>query len=469
MSPAKTRTEKDSIGLREIPDTVYYGIQTDRAVENFPVSGLRAHPRLIDAYLYIKKAAALANLKAGELPKPSADALVKACDEILAGALRDQFPVDAFQMGAGTAFNMNLNEVLANRANEILGGEKGKYQPINPNDHANMGQSTNDTFPAAVRIALLLILKEYLHSPLEALENAFFEKGKEFDGILKSARTHLQDAVPIRLGQEFAAYGEAIKKSRLSLLQAERSLCELGIGGSAAGTGLNVAPGYREDVIKELGRMTGLALSSASNLREAMQSQRPLAEVSSALRNLALEITRIVNDLRLLSSGPTTGFAEINLPAMAPGSSIMPGKVNPSILEMVNMVAFQVIGCDAVVALAVQAGQLELNVMMPVMAFNLNFAATIFGNALKILREKCVVGITANKEQCQHYAESSMGLATALNAFIGYAKAAEVAKEALQSKKTIIQIIREKKILSEEQIKKVMDPVKMTEPGIPGK
>lgn len=466
---AKTRTEKDSIGLREIPESVYYGIQTDRAIENFPISGLRAHPRFIDAYLYIKKAAASANFKAGELPKASADALVKACDEILAGSLREQFPVDVFQMGAGTAFNMNVNEVIANRANELLGSERGKYLPVNPNDHANMGQSTNDTFPTAVRIGLLLILKETMHGPLEALERSLFEKGKEFNGILKSARTHLQDAVPIRLGQEFTAYGEAIKKCRQSLLYAEKSLLELGIGGSAAGTGLNVAHGYREEIIHELSRMTGFQFMPSQDMREAMQSQRPLAEVSSALRNLALEIIRIVNDLRLMSSGPTTGFAEINLPAMAPGSSIMPGKVNPSILEMVNMVAFQIIGCDTVVAMAVQAGQLELNVMMPVMAFNLNFGVTIFGNALKVLREKCVDGITANKEQCRHFSESSMGLATALNAFIGYTKAAEVAKEALQSRKTIIQVIREKKILSEEQIRKVMDPVKMTEPGIPGK
>ncbi len=468
-SMTKTRTEKDSIGSREIPENVYYGIQTDRAVENFPISGLKTHPRFIDAYVYIKKAAAIANLKAGELPKASADAIVKACDEILAGGFRDQFPVDVFQMGAGTAFHMNVNEVIANRANEILGGKKGAYHPINPNDHVNMGQSTNDTFPTAVRIALRLILREALYGPLEALEKEFFNKGREFDGILKSARTHLQDAVPIRLGQEFAAYGEAVKKSRLSIVAAEKSLAELGIGGSAAGTGLNTAQGTREEIIKELEKFTKLSFIPASDMREAMQSQRPLAEVSASLRNLALEITRIVNDLRLLSSGPTTGLAEINLPAMAPGSSIMPGKVNPSILEMVNMVAFQVIGSDTVVAFAVQAGQLELNVMMPVMAFNLNFAATIFGNALKVLREKCVAGITVNKEQCQHYAESSMGLATALNASIGYAKAAEVAKEALQSKKTIIQVIREKKILSEAEIKKIMDPVKMTEPGIPGK
>ncbi len=463
------RSEKDSIGVRQIPDQVYYGIQTDRAVENFPISGLRAHPRLIDAYLYIKKAAAIANFKAGDLPKNLSDALVKACDEILAGAYRDQFPVDVFQMGAGTAFNMNVNEVLANRANEILGSAKGSYTPINPNDHANMGQSTNDTFPTAVRIGLYIILKEFLHGPLEDLEKEFLAKGKAFDSILKSARTHLQDAVPIRLGQEFKAYGLALQKSRLALLQAEKSLLELGLGGSAAGTGLNTAHGYRDLVIDELKKITKLDLKASEDMREAMQSQRPIAEVSSALRNLCLEITRIVNDLRLLSSGPTTGFAEIELPAMAPGSSIMPGKVNPSILEMMNMTAFHVIGADTAVAFCVQAGQLELNVMMPLMAFEMNFAVTVLGNSLKILREKCVVGITANEERCKHYAESSMGLATALNAYIGYAKAAEVCKEALKSKRTIIQVIRDQKILSEQDILKIMDPVKMTEPGVPGK
>ncbi len=467
--PSKTRTEKDSLGTREIPADAYYGIQTDRAIENFPISGLRAHPRFIDSYLYIKKAAAIANGKAGVLPKASAEALVKACDEILSGKLRDQFPVDVFQMGAGTAFNMNVNEVISNRANEILGRQKGEYAPVHPNDHANMGQSTNDTFPSAVRIALSFILREYLHGPLESLEKAFFWKGKEFDGVLKSARTHLQDAVPIRLGQEFAAYGEAMRKSRASLLEAEKSLLELGLGGSAVGTGLNTTQGFREAILEELGRLTGIKWVSAKDMREAMQSQRPLAEVSSTLRNLCLEITRIANDLRLLSSGPTTGLAEIHLPATAPGSSIMPGKVNPSILEMANMVAFHVIGSDITVALAAQAGQLELNVMMPVMAFELNFSVTILGNALKILCEKCVVGITADEERCRQYAEASLGLATALNTFIGYANAAEVAKETLCSKKTIVQVIREKKILSEEEIKKVMDPFRMTEPGIPGK
>ncbi|MBI4352702.1 MAG: aspartate ammonia-lyase [Candidatus Omnitrophica bacterium] len=465
----KMRQEKDSLGFREVPEDVYYGVQTDRAIENFPISGLKAHPRFIDAFLVVKKAAAAANARTGLLPARPAQAIIQVCDEILSGRLRDQFPVDVFQMGAGTAFNMNMNEVIANRANEILGGRRGEYSPINPNDHANMGQSTNDVFPTAARIALLFILKEYLHGSLESVEKALYEKGREFDGILKSARTHLQDAVPIRLGQEFTAYGEAIHKCRYALLQAEKSLYELGIGGSAAGTGLNTAPGYRETVIEELRKLTGLDLMPARDMREAMQSQRPFAEVSASLRNLALEVTRIVNDLRLLSSGPMTGFGEIHLPATAPGSSIMPGKVNPSILEMVNMTAFQVIGCDATVALAVQAGQLELNVMMPIIAFNLNFAATVFGNALKVLCQKCLLGITANKERCQFYAERSMGLATALNAFIGYAQAAEVVKEAVQSGKTVIQAIRERKILSEEEIRKIMDPFKMTEPGIPGK
>ncbi len=464
-----TRVEKDSLGTREIPDDVYYGIQTDRAIHNFPISGLRAHPRLIDAYLTIKKAAALTNRRSGELSSNLADAIVKACDEILGGAFGDSFPLDVFQMGAGTGFNMNINEVVANRANEILGTKKGGYTPVHPNDHVNMGQSTNDTFPTAMRIALLLILRENFYGPLEALEKEFFKKSKEFDSVLKSARTHLQDAVPIRLGQEFAAYGEALRRSRLLLLGAEKLLCEIGIGGSAAGTGLNTTTRSRDWIIDELKKLTSLPLVAAHDMREAMQSQRAMSEVSASLRNLALEITRIVNDLRLLSSGPTTGFAEINLPAAAPGSSIMPGKVNPSILEMVNMVAFQVIGADTVVSLAVQAGQLELNVMMPVMAFNLNFAVTIFGNALRVLKEKCIEGITADKDRCQHYAESTLGLATALNAFIGYAKAAEVVKEAVASKKTIVQVIREKKILSDDQIKKVMDPFKMTEPGIPGK
>ena len=466
---AKTRVEKDSLGTKEIPEEVYYGVQTFRAVQNFPISGLKAHPRFIDSFVMIKKAAALANAKDSGLPAKSKDAIVQACDEVLGGKFRDQFPVDVFQMGAGTAFNMNVNEVLANRANEILGQPRGSYAPIHPNDHVNMGQSTNDTFPTGVRMAALLILKETVHGALENLEKTFAKKAKEFDGVLKSGRTHLQDAVPIRLGQEFAAYAECLRHCGQSLQRAEEGMCRLGLGGSAVGTGLNTAPGYREDIIRELAKLSGLPLKPSADMREAMQSQRPLAELSGSLRNLALELTRILNDLRLLSSGPTTGFAEINLPATAPGSSIMPGKVNPSILEMANMVMFHVIGADATVALAVQAGQLELNVMLPLVAFELNFSMMILANAMNILTEKCIDGITANAERCRHYAESTPGLATALNAFIGYEKAADVAKEAMKSGKTIVQVIREKKILTEDQIKSVMDPVRMTEPGIPGK
>lgn len=465
----KTRKEKDSLGTLDIPDEVYYGVQTYRAVKNFPISGLHAHPRFIDTFVYIKKAAAIANASSGALKPEHRDAIVKACDEILAGQLRDQFPVDVFQMGAGTAFNMNINEVLANRANEILGAAKGSYQPLNPNDHINMGQSTNDTFPTALRVATLIILREYLHGPLEALEKSFQKKASEFDGILKSGRTHLQDAVPIRLGQEFAAYAECIRKSRAAILEAERSMLDLGLGGSAVGTGLNTEPGYRDIIIKELAILTGLSLVPSKDMREAMQSQRPASHVSASLRNLCLELTRITNDLRLMSSGPTTGFAEINLPATAPGSSIMPGKVNPSILEMFNMVCFQVIGADTTISYAVQAGQLELNVMMPLVVYNLNFVITILGNSLTILREKCIDGITANEERCKHYAESTMGLATALNAYIGYAQATEVCKEATKTGRTIVQVIRDKKILSEDDMKRILDPKKMTEPGVPGK
>lgn len=465
----RKRVEKDSLGVRKIPAHVYYGIQTDRALENFPISGLKAHPVFIDAFTIIKQSCAIANMKSRVLDPRRGRAIVRACEEVLGGRFRDQFVVDVYQMGAGTSFNMNVNEVLANRANEILGSKKGAYRPVHPNDHVNMGQSTNDVYPTAMRVAVVLLLRDHLHPQLGALRASFFKKAREFDGVLKSARTHLQDAVPIRLGQEFRAYGEAVRKGEAFLATAGRSLLELGLGGSAAGTGLNTARGYRLYTLREIARLTKVPFKPSSDLREAMQSQRPIAEVSSALRNLALEIGRIANDLRLLASGPLTGLREIDLPAVAPGSSIMPGKVNPSILEMTNMVCFQVAGCDMAIALAVQAGQLELNVMMPVMAFNLLFAIHIFGNALKQMRLKCLNGITANREICLKYACSTLGLATILNAHIGYSKAAEVAKEALKSGKTIPDVIRERKILTEEELKAVLNPRKLTEPGIPGK
>lgn len=465
----KMRVEQDSLGEVQVPEGAYWGCQTQRAIENFPISGLRHDPKFIEAFILIKKAAARANGEAGAITADQANAIVAACDEVLAGKLLDQFVVDVFQMGAGTSFHMNMNEVLANRANEILGGGLGLYDKVNPNNHVNFGQSTNDAFPTAIRLAILLCLRDLLHAPLASLEASLRKKGVEFDDVLKSARTHLQDAVPIRLGQEFAAYAEAIGNCHDFLRRASESCMVLGIGGSAAGTGLNTAPGYREKLIALLKEYTGLdRLSPAPDMREAMQSQRPVAEVSAALRNLALELGRICNDLRLLSSGPTTGFAEIDLPGVAPGSSIMPGKVNPSMLEMTNMVCFQIVGCDAVIAQAVGAGQLELNVMMPVMAFNILFAIRILANALTQLRILCIDGIQANTERCRRYAEGSMGLATALNPTIGYANAAKVAKEALRRGGSIPEVVREMGILSEDELKKVLDPKGMTEPGIPG-
>ena len=466
----KTRTEQDSLGDVQVPEDAYWGCQTQRAVENFPISGLRHDSKFIDAFMMLKKAAAKANAEAGAITPRQGDVITAACDEILGGRLRDQFPLDVFQMGAGTSFHMNVNEVLANRANEILGGRRGTYDLVHPNNHVNFGQSTNDVFPTAMRIAVLLCVRDLLHEPLSAFESSLRRKAAEFDDVLKSARTHLQDAVPMRLGQEFAAYAEAVRNSHAALLFARRSCAALGIGGSAAGTGLNTAKGYRERVIDLLKNYAGMSdLEPAPDMREAMQSQRPIAEVSAALRNLALEVGRICNDLRLLASGPTTGLAEIRLPAVAPGSSIMPGKVNPSMLEMANMVCFQVIGCDAVIAQAVGAGQLELNVMMPVMAFNILFAIRILAAALTQLRLLCIEGITADAERCRRYAEGSMGLATALNPLIGYSNAAKVAKEALRRGDTIPEVVRDMKILSEEELQKVLDPKNMTEPGTAAK
>ncbi|HXI02071.1 MAG TPA: aspartate ammonia-lyase [Candidatus Saccharimonadales bacterium] len=463
-----TRTEKDSLGTREVPADAYYGIQTLRAVENYPISGLRPHRRFIEAYVAQKKASALANVECGVLDKEKGDAIVKACDEILSGRLRDQFVVDVLSAGAGVSLHMNVNEVLANRACEILGGKRGDYTKVHPNDHVNFGQSTNDTFPTAMRVSALLVLKD-LEPALESLENAFDAKAKEFDGILKSGRTHLQDAVPIRLGQEFGAYARCIGRCRVALRDAARQAQELGLGGTATGTGLNTARGYREKAIERLGVLTGLDLRPAPDMREAMQSNLPMAAIAGALKMTAMELLRITNDLRLLAAGPLTGFAELTLPAVQPGSSIMPGKVNPAILEMAAMVCFHVMGAETAVTLAVQAGQLELNVMMPAMAFEVTFSGEILRNMVEVLRARCIEGIVANEERCRHYAEISPSIVTALNPYIGYAKGAEVVKEALAKGKTIPEVVREKKLLSDEEIRKALDPRAMTEPGIVGK
>jgi len=459
------RTENDSLGNVSVPTDAYYGAQTARALVNFPISGLKSHPKMVQAVVLIKKAAAQVNHKLGRLEKRKLDAIVTACDKVLAGRFQDQFGVDVFQMGAGTAFHMNCNEVLANLAEEILGGKRGRYQLIHPNDDVNMGQSTNDVFPTAIRISTLFLL-EGLIDALKNIEGSFLAKAREFDKVLKSGRTHLQDAAPIRLGQEFRAYSRTLTGCRNFLEQAALSLLELGIGGSAVGTGLNTPASYAENMIKNLSRLTGLNFKGSQDLREAMQSMRPMAEVSAALRNIALEMNRIANDLRLLSSGPKTGLAEIKLPAVAPGSSIMPGKVNPSMLEMMNMVCYQVIGCDHTVSGAVQAGQLELNVMMPVIAFNLCFMIEILTNALKQVKTRCIEGIEANVEVCQEYAKKSMGLAAALSPYIGYSKAAEVAKRSLEEGRPLIEIVMEKGWLTKKEIKEILDPKKMTEPNL---
>lgn len=459
------RIEKDSLGDRQIPADAYYGVQTDRAVENFPISGLKPKASYVDGMVHIKRAAAVVNKSLGLLDEKKANAIIQAADEILSGKLREWFVVDVYQAGAGTSHNMNTNEVLANRAIELLGGQKGDYKMISPNDDVNMAQSTNDVCPTAIRIGGLLEVEKLL-PVIAQLEESLLAKGKEFDSIIKSGRTHLMDAVPVRLGQEFTAYGVNVRKHRQSISHAAESLKELGIGGTATGTGLNAHPKYRPMMVEELSKKVGMKFSMAEDYFEAMQSLRPMVELSNAIRNFAQDFSRICNDIRLLGSGPKTGLLEINLPAVQPGSSIMPGKVNPSMVEMMNMVCFQVIGCDTTVLMAAQAGQLELNVMMPVVAFNLLHELEILRTATDVMIRFCIRGLTANAERCQMYAENSTSVVTVLNPHIGYLKAAEIAKEYLKSGKPIRQLVLEKGLLTQEQLEKVFDLRGMTEPGI---
>jgi len=460
----QTRSEKDSLGVREIPADAYYGIQTDRAIENFPISGLRPKPSYVDATVHIKKAAAKVNKALGLLDAGKADAIVAACDEILNGKLREWFVVDVYQAGAGTSHNMNANEVIANRAIELLGGKKGEYSIVHPNDHVNMAQSTNDVCPTAIRISSVILTRSLL-KVLQQAEIAFSAKAEEFDPVVKSGRTHLQDAVPIRLGQEFGAYATCIRKHSEAIRAAVDFNKELGIGGTAAGTGINAHPQYRSMMAQELSSEFGIDFRMADDYFEAMQSLRPFVELSGAIRSLAQDLIRIANDLRLLSSGPKTGLAEISLPGLQPGSSIMPGKVNPVMAEMLDMVCFQVIGCDTTVLLAAQAGQLELNVMMPVVAFNLLHEIEILANGIDSFTRLCVAGIRADQARCKDYAEASMSVVTVLNPHIGYAAAAEIAKEYIASGKSIRQIVQEKGLLNEEQLEKIFDLRDMTEPG----
>jgi aspartate ammonia-lyase len=467
-SNEEVRIERDSLGEVPVPVDALFGAQTARAIRNFPITGLRPHPTMVRATVFVKRAAAETNRDLGVLDAERANAIIGAAEEVLAGKHLEWWVVDPIQAGAGTSHNMNTNETLANLANERLGGKRGEYKPVHPNDHVNMAQSTNDVFPTAMRIAALLQMR-LLYPELDRLQRAFEQKGKEFDGIVKSGRTHLQDAVPIRLGQEFIAYSVTLGKMRRKIEHAAEALLELNIGATAAGTGLNSDPRYQKAVVQKLSELTGLPLQPAGHLVEMTQTQYAMAEAHGSLKLLALELTRIANDLRLMSSGPQTGLAEINLPPVQPGSSIMPGKVNPVMAEMLNMACFQVIGNDTTITMAVQAGQLELNVMMPVMAFDMLMSIDILRNSMRVFAEYCVEGITANKERCERYVFESNGLATALNPHIGYSAAAKVAQENVRTGKPMRQIVLEMGLLPEDELDRILDVYAMTEPGIPGK
>ena len=455
------------MGPLEVPSDALYGVQTLRAVQNFPISGLKAPPAFVDATVRIKRAAALTHKETGRLEANLADAIVKGADEVLAGKHRDQFVVDVYQAGAGTSHNMNVNEVLANRANEILGGKRGAYSPVHPNDHVNMAQSTNDVIPTAIRLACLTELAS-VKEAFEKLASEFERKGKEFDNVVKSGRTHLQDAMPIRLGQELNAYGGALRRGISRVVEAADYLRDLGIGGSAVGTGVNVEPEYPRLMVKHLRDSAKVDLREGTDRVQLMQSMGDVASFSAQLRVLALDLSKIASDLRLMASGPRTGLDEIRLPAVQPGSSIMPGKVNPSIPEMVNQVCFQVVGNDACVSVAAEHGQLELNVMMPVIAYNVLFSMTILRNAARVLAEKTVKGMEANEEQCQYWLERSAALATALAPQIGYARAAEISKQSVKDNVLIRDLVKREKVLPENEIDEVLDLRKMTEIGVPG-
>ena len=463
MKKQKTRIEKDSLGTRPVPATAYYGIETIRAVENFPISGLRFHPDFIWALAVIKKACALSNRSLGRLDRRRAGAIVKACDEVMAGIHNGEFVTDALQSGAGVSIHMNANEVVTNRALEILGRKKGDHSFLHSHDHVNMGQSTNDVIPTALRLAALKLSKEF-RTVSQRLEKALLKKAKEFRTVVKAGRTHLQDAAPVTLGQEFAGWAVQLEKGRERLELLLSGLLELGIGGSAVGTGLNTSVRYRKAVVQNLKKLTGFPVKSARNLFAVMQNDADFAAVSGALRDYSLSMIQIANDLRLLSSGPGTGFGEIRLPTLQPGSSIMPGKVNPVIPEVVAQVGYQVIGNDTAIAFAAASGECELNVMRPVIIHNLLQSFEILNNTLKVLKTRCVDGIQADREKCRYYAESSFGIAAALNPHIGYSKAAECVKEAIQTKRTLRQVVLSKGLLSEKDLARILSPGNLTQP-----
>ena len=455
------RLERDPLGEHAVPAAAYYGIQTQRAAENFPISGLRAFDELVTATILVKKAAAAANMATGALAPEVGGAIVSAADEILSGNLRDQFIVDVYQAGAGTSHNMNANEVLANRAGEMLGTPKGSYAKVHPNDHVNMSQSTNDVFPTATRIALLLDHEPLLTSA-RTLQAALERKAGEFADTLKVGRTHLQDAVPMTFGAVFGGYAACIERAVRDLDAASEQLTELNLGATAVGTGLNASPAYAEAAVGYLRSYTNLPLRQAANLFRVTQSMGDVSAYSGALRRLSIELGKIASDLRLLSMGPRAGLSEIALPAVQPGSSIMPGKVNPSIPEMVNQVCYQVMGCDVTVAMACEAGQLELNVMMPVIAWNALHSTRILREAMSAFRSKCVEGIRADAGRARELLDRSTAVATALSPRIGYAATAEIAKESVRSGRTIRQVAKERGVLTDAELDALLSPDRMT-------
>jgi fumarate hydratase class II len=459
---AKYRTERDTLGPVKVPWECYYGAQTQRAVDNFPVSGLRLQPSFVRAQAFIKRAAAFANMASGRLDKTVGKAIVRASEEVLAGRYADQFVVDVFQAGAGTSQNMNINEVLANRACEILDGKRGDHSLVHPNDHVNMGQSTNDTIHTAIHIAAYDEIRRKLLPAAAALQAETARKAKRFRGVVKCGRTHMQDAVPITLGQEFGAYATMISNGIRRVERAGDGLLELAIGGTAVGTGLNTDPGYKERVIANISEAAGYEFRAAADPFEAMQSFDAVLEVTGALRVLVSSLRKICSDLILLSSGPRAGLGEIHLPAVQPGSSIMPGKVNPVLAEMLSMVCFHAMGCDAAILFAAQAGQLELNVMMPVIAYNLLQEVEILAGGIRAFAERCVRGIEAEEAVCMGYAERSSALATALSPYIGYAEAAKLANEALEKDLSLRNLAIQKGVLNKDTLRRLLDPRRMT-------
>jgi aspartate ammonia-lyase len=462
------RMERDPLGEHAVPSEAYYGIQTARAVENFPISGLRAPAELVTATILVKKAAAQANMSLGRLDTRIGGAITRAADEVLGGALRDHFVVDVYQAGAGTSHNMNANEVLANRASELMGGVRGEYRLVHPNDHVNMGQSTNDVFPTATRVALLLANRGLVDAA-RALAASFNDKAEAFKGVLKVGRTHLQDAVPITLGQEFSGYAACLERGADDVVHAADQLRELNLGATAVGTGLNAGDDYTARAVKNIKTLTGIDVVPAANRFRVTQSMGDVLAYSGAMRRLAVELGKVASDLRLLSMGPRAGLGEIALPAVQPGSSIMPGKVNPSVPEMVNQVCFQVLGCDTTVAAAAEAGQLELNVMMPVIAWNALHASTILRNAMDVLRTRTVDGIQADEKRSRELLDRSTAMATALSPYLGYAKTAELAKESVRTGTPIRDLVLAQGLIDARQLDAILSAEAMTRPGIVGK